>query len=46
MMTFMAFIPCQMHDLRRAAVLDGGVGAFGTGGAAAGAARAEAAALA
>ena len=45
-MTLVAFIPCLTHDLRSAAVLDMGAGAFGTGGATAGAAGAEAAALA
>ena len=46
-MTFVAFVPCLMHDLRIAAVFEGAVGvAFGGAGAAAGAAGADAAALA
>ena len=45
-MTLVAFVPCLTHDLRIAAVLEGGAGAFGAEGAAAGAAGAEAAALA
>ena len=46
MITLVAFVPCFTHDLRITAVLDGGMGAFGAGGATAGAARTEAAALA
>ena len=47
MMTFVAFVPCLMHDLRSAADFDGGeAGAFGGTGAAAGAVGADAAALA
>ena len=46
MMTFVAFVPCRIHDLRNAAVLDGAVAAFRTMGAAAGTAGAEVAALA
>ena len=44
--TLVAFVPCLTHDLRSAAVLDMGAGAFGAVEAAAGAAGAEAAALA
>ena len=45
--TFVAFIPCLIHDLRNAAVFDEGeAGAFRGAGAAAGAAGAEAATLA
>ena len=46
-MTLVAFVPCLMHDLRSAAVFDGGeAGPFGGTGAATGAAGADAAALA
>ena len=46
-MTFVAFMPCLMHDLHIAAVFEGAVGAaFGGVGTAAGAVRADAAALA
>ena len=45
-MTLVAFVPCLTQDLRSAAVLDWGTGAFGARGAATGAAGAEAAALA
>ena len=44
--TFVALVPCLRHDLRIAAVLEGGAEAFTVAGAAAGAAGAEAAALA
>ena len=45
--TFVAFVPCLMHDLRNAAVFDGGeAGAFGGAGIAAGAAGADEATLA
>jgi hypothetical protein len=45
-MTLVAFVPCLIHDFRKAAVLEGGAVAFGSVGAAVGAAGAEAAALA
>ena len=45
-MTLVAFVPCLMHNFRRAVVFDRGAGAFGAEGATAGAAGAEAAALA
>ena len=44
--TLVAFVPCLRHDLRSVAVLEGGAGAFRGAETAAGAAGAEAAALA
>ena len=45
-MTFVALVPCLRHDLRIAAVLEGGTGAFGMAGVAAEATGTEAAAMA
>ena len=45
-MTFVAFVPCLMHDLRSTADFNGRRGAFGGAGVVAGGAGAVAAALA